>query len=863
MTGWRGADRESLRKMVMSPTALVPMILRHPEPAAELVLAALLREPAEHGHLGLGPDFGITNRVSPQAPLPENGPMIGFFTHAADVATPTLLRIAEHATAAWAESEMATVEDENIGAAFEILLDGEWVTLSGNSNVMHWHRGDARVPRALASALMGLEQYLYRRLDAQLETGPSLEELFAELMKSRSVAIFGVLVEAACYRPQLLTGPLAPLATSAGLILADRLYKARDHAYLRMSFSGFERRRLDMWHGMDHRSRALDQAILPLAVANGVLVDELATARDRWAQEPENRWRFLVAQMDPANYERVDLESGGDGWIFRLPPDLQQEVEADQRELDTRQWWLTAPYQLARWVDAPVAATDEDAQHLWDQVQQRLSETPPDDLFEDGVLRRADVECGAAAALLMCAHGWVVERPEVTAFCRDAIIRPFQEPPPTHMFDSPLEAVDHSWDGFAAVALPVLWEPDPQDRDLRQCAARLATHRHLGTVRRFFASLQRFPSLRTDERRLETLSLYWARCLSWLHERRHREQVKGYWSDEAPRVEDLPDLRPEIEGALAAFVDESLETEAPTLQEFIDQTPEEMLPRVGGQLDRLAHAIDVSYLANARVHVFSLPEEVDDEERARRLDLASQFASVFGGALVPDETGEVDGSPSEEEYQLYRRLGSITVQAGVAEARPIWQPLLAAGTPARSWLSPFISEVWVTALTLESPPPQFPELIREMLAFAANQETWTGWETDELQLELLCLSRYGYPRMEERHRDLLAALQPEWAELVRSHMQDSYSARSIINFLAQPVTSDLVDTSLHWLAERERQGSNDEDVDQATAEMLAELIGRDPQLIRRSADAAEVLAALVARQNAMALQISAVVGGNS
>src|SRR5438034_8378398 len=150
MTAWRGADRESLRRALLSPTALAPMIIGHPEAAAELVLAALLREPSDHDPFSLRPDLGISDRISRQAPLPENGPMLAFFTHAPDIATPSLLKIVEHATAAWAQSEMATVDDENIGAAFEILLDGEWVTLTGNGNVMHWHRGDARVPRALA-----------------------------------------------------------------------------------------------------------------------------------------------------------------------------------------------------------------------------------------------------------------------------------------------------------------------------------------------------------------------------------------------------------------------------------------------------------------------------------------------------------------------------------------------------------------------------------------------------------------------------------------------------------------------------------------------------------------------------------------
>lgn len=837
------------------------MILRHPQAAAELVLAAMLRQPADEAFIGLGPDFGISDRFSGHAPLPEGGPMMAFFVHAAEVATPTLLKIVEHGTGAWIDSEMATVDDQNIDAVFEVLLDGEWVELIGNGNVMHWHRGDARVPRALASALMGLEQYLYRRVDGDIQTGPPLEELFAALMTSRSVATFGVLVEVACYQPELLEGPLAPLATCAGLILADRLYKARDHGYLRMAISQSERRRLDMWHGMDHRSKPLDQAIMPLAVADGLLVDELAAGRARWAEEPADRWRFLIAQLDPANYERVDLNSGGYGWVLHMPDDLQQEIDADQTELETRQWWLTAPYQLARWVETASAATDDEAEHLWAEVQQRLAETPPSDLFDDGVLRRADVECGTVAALLICAHDWVMQRADVAEFCRDTLIRPLKEAPPTHMFDSPEELVDHSWDGFAAIALPVLWQSQPEDRDLRQCAARLVTHRHLATVRRFFAAIQRYPSLQTDGRRLETLSLYWARFLSWLHERRHREEQQRYWPGSAPRVEDLPDLQPELEAVFLAFAHGTLDAETARLREFIEQTPEEMMPSVGDRGHRLAHAVDLAYLTAALTHVLSLPDELDREERTRRVDLASQIAWIFAGALVPDDTGEVDRSPSQEEYGLYRRLGAMTARANVDHARSIWEPILRVGTAARAWLSAFIGELWTAALLAESPPSQFAELIKEMLAFASEHETWTGWGTEELQLDLLGLSRFGYPRMEERHRQLLTALQPEWAELVGTHLRSSYSARIIIPFLARPVASDLAEASLHWLAELERQRATaDVDVDQATAEMLAEMIGRDPQLMARSTDAATVLSALVARQNPMALQISAALG---
>ena len=105
-----------------------------------------------------------------------------------------------------------------------------------------------------------------------------------------------------------------------------------------------------------------------------------------------------------------------------------------------------------------------------------------------------------------------------------------------------------------------------------------------------------------------------------------------------------------------------------------------------------------------------------------------------------------------------------------------------------------------------------------------------GSRTDELELALLCLNRFGQPRMGERHRQLLAELQPEWTDLAARQMVSSYSARYIVDFLADPVAADIVATGLAWLAERERQGARPDDaLDKSTAELLAKLRGNDPQ----------------------------------
>jgi hypothetical protein len=854
MSGWHGAETSTLRRAVASPTALVPLMQAHPDRAAELILAALLREPGSRDWTSLRRDFGIVDRIGPDGSLPECGPMLAFFIQEPDVALATLMRIVEHATAGWAKSEMADVDDEDIRAPFEILVDGQWVALSGNANVMHWHRGDSRVPQPLACALMGLEQFLYRKLDA----GEDLHDIVGVLLTSRSVAIFGVLVETACYQPVLLRGTLAPLATSAALILADRLYKRRDHAYLRMAFTSSERRRLEAWHNMPHRLKTLDGEIMRLAVAEEVLVDELASARNGWAKGPDNRWRFLVAQMDPANYTPVNLESGAQTWMFEMPAELQREIDGDQAELQARQWWLTAPSQLAGWVQASTQAADNDAQNLWDHVQQRLTEPTPTDIFDDGVLRRADVECGTAAALLVCARQWVDDRPEVTAFCREALIKPFKDPPPTHVLDSGDEIVEWSWDGFAATAVPLLWERDPQDTELRQCAARLATHPHRNTVRRFFLALEQLPALNDDLRRLELLSLHMARYSSWVHERHHREEGAQYWPEGSPRAEDLPDVETPTREAFEAFVSGSLSIDAPPLEQFIAETPAGLVPQRAKPIYRIASSVDMSYLLAARAHLLSLPDGLDDEERERRLDLAAQFSSLFAETHVPGERSRV---PTEEESTLNTLLATMTVCAEPEPARRIWAPILATGSSAHYWVSDFINDIWRAALAEEPVPADFSLRVKEMMAFAAEQETWTGSRTDELELALLCLSRFGHPRMVERHRQLLAELQPEWTELAARQMVSNYSACYIVDFLADPVAADIVATGLEWLAERERQGARPDDaLDKSTADLLAKLNGNDPQIFQKQAAAADALAALVARQNPIALQLSAQLG---
>lgn len=177
-------------------------------------------------------------------------------------------------------------------------------------------------------------------------------------------------------------------------------------------------------------------------------------------------------------------------------------------------------------------------------------------------------------------------------------------------------------------------------------------------------------------------------------------------------------------------------------------------------------------------------------------------------------------------------------------------------------MTDFINEVWAAGLTPDPTPLTFEDLLKEMMAFTFAHPAWRGFHSSDIELSLLYLHRFGYPRMEERHRPLLRALQPTWNERIHALvLRDSYAARPVATSLSKPAATDVVEDGLQWFAERERTaGLGDADLDELIAELLVAIAGRDADIFRRVPAAGEILAALVPRQNTIALQLSAQLG---
>ena len=848
----RSAEEGGLAWAILGATALAPMTRADPQRAAELILKTMVSGPQppdeDDDYLGLQPSYGLTSQAAQMGAGPDQGPLLVLFMQDPQVAAATLQTVVDHATEAWSRSSASAIDQLDVGDGFELLIDGRWRALTGNGDVMHWHRGDTRVPHSLACALMGFEQYCYRRLDGQLD-GPPLEDVFEHLMSSRSVAVFGVLTEVACYKPELLDGHLSVLSTGAALLTADERYKRRDHSYLLMAFDVYEQRRLRMWHQRKHRDRPLTRFLLERALIDRKGLDELDAGRTRWAQDADRRWRFLTARMDPRFYS-----AGAEGWHYDQPAELRAEAEADRAAEDSAMWWAAATARLAQSLERPQQLDDNEAAEMWKDLLDHDGQSPPADLTQAGVLNRADVECGVAAVLLCRAHDWVAARPDVRTACRDILLAPLQQPPRAYDAHNPEAFIDTTWDGFAALALPVLWALGPDDGDLRHGAALLATHRHLATVRRFFDAVSRQPALTDDLGRLEALALDWTRLLAarrtWP---RRRSDTPS--SEEATKKRQA-DAEDAVQVTFEAFID-ATDFVAPSPGDWAALRPRETAAGTGPQT--LADSVDLSYLLAAGRHLLDSDAVVTEVERDRRLAIAAILSSALAADIDTEEDDAASYGPlgphGRAANALTGLLGLSAAEASVDASRVIWQPILAVCTPRRTWAATgLLNGLWKRALRGDGPALNVAPQVNEMMAFAADRDARQQWVGEEVWLDLLCLSRFGAPRIEQRHQDLFAALQPAWSDHADALLDGVWAAQRIVPFLASDVAAGVVDRSLRRLTACD---FDDHVVAQQAAEMLVDITARDPALARNNEDLLIVLGRLVCRQNPMAMQLSA------
>ena len=852
---WAAPPRATaLRNAVLDGDALVPLAIADARGAADLALACALTPGSSRvpdswaevaGELEIAPGpFDLTA-------TPETGPFLRLLDIAPEHGLRVIIDVAEHATACWEAGGGVHRERDTLdGRAFEMLVGGRWKPLVGDADVLQWHRGHATTPALLASALMALERWLYDRLEANQD----IDDVLARLLSSSSLALIGVAVEVACLRPELLLGPLAPLTSCAGVLLADRTYTLAEHPDLALAglHQPAAHARLTLWNAMPHRSLMLDQVLMSY-VLNGVgLADELTRAREHWAESDSEGWRFMLAQTDPARYRLQDTPAGS-GWRLELPADLQDEVDRDQPELDGAMFWMSFPYQMRGLLDSAPAADGEDPQALWERAQAGLASEPPGDLAQVGVRVREDAACALAAVLIVRHPAWLADHPEQASWCRHELLGALADPPADFVAGVRDTAGDR-WDVFCADAVPVLLAGAPGDAELRTALVILITSRRLHRVQVAFRRLGHLPVLADDLGRLEHLSLYVARTLAWQAERDHRERLveQGFTG---PAADDLPDIPAEFDRAANAFVRAELSPTAPLVSEFLAETPESFVRARPGGRHRLALALYPEYLLAANGHRLWLGN-ISEPDRARRLAFAIDVSGLLAESLGASESGRRNSQQKDGWQQdLLWALGPVTATLPVHEARQLWAPLLALG---RAGLDSYLRGLWRQLLSADPTPAGAPALIVELIA-ACTARHWAPRASSDIVLAVAGIDGFQVGAWADRHAELLAAVCPAWEEWLSPHASSPIIAGALARFAARHAADPARPAILSWLAEVAPKPDRWAERDAALGELMTWLHATDDVLRTVSTEgdyARTILAALTERGHRVAIALS-------
>jgi hypothetical protein len=274
---------EAFQKACLDRQAIFPLVVNQPQEALEILLGVLIEHPR---HQGWGEDsfsqqsFGLDeNHQNCHPPFFHQGPFLSLLRSSEETAAFTLtliIRVTNFAAERWQEhyrkltAKYPDIAEEGPSCVTTPTADG-WKTFPGDRNVLRWHDGWASQPDVLSSMLMAVERWLYDEADA----GRPVDRWVLQILREgRSAALVGVLVAVAKYRPELLRGPLRPLAAAWEIYAMEpRLQMERGNiAFWSMQWARYSERawnRARDWYTMPHRKTMLLGHVEPLVLEDG------------------------------------------------------------------------------------------------------------------------------------------------------------------------------------------------------------------------------------------------------------------------------------------------------------------------------------------------------------------------------------------------------------------------------------------------------------------------------------------------------------------------------------------------------------------------------------------------------------------
>jgi hypothetical protein len=523
---------ESFREAVLTTGAVVRLALHKPEVAQEVLLACCLEDPDQEDPLFS--DFphndraGTVDQMDWYPPLYLRGPWLPLLMQCPAEGLAAVLRLVEIATEEWLRFCVPPAgekghEDAQRWTTVTLDVDGQSRAFRGGPEVFGWYRGDGHAGNVVPSALMALEQWLYRRVDTKESVDEAVRQI---LLTGPSVALLGVLAALARKEPELLRGCLRPLMTSWMLLSWDDQLTIQAGVQANMpdfdpfnlkALNGWIEDEAERWGKLPHRSLRLQWLIATgLAFGDQVLIEQCGNSRKRWQEEidsgkclaPEHAKR-LIALLDPRNLSTQSLGDGRMQVEVKWPEDLAAKYEERGKQTGPGIMAFHLRAAMRKALDAGVPLADEQAEAIW-KVASGLENSDTSD-GEEEVNSPIVARAAAAAALEALAPTWLDQFPDRRAWCEGvvvkAVVRSPQEVSFAHgmsMHKEHVEAFTGEW------ALARLVAGDGRAEVRRILAEAMTAKEYIVTGQVLTSAVRQAAKLTDDFGRLFNLLWLWA-----------------------------------------------------------------------------------------------------------------------------------------------------------------------------------------------------------------------------------------------------------------------------------------------------------------------------------------------------------------
>lgn len=833
-----GRVNEEFRKAVFAAGVLVRLMAARPAAAQEVLLACCLEDPSDedplHANYYHGDHTGTVDLMGWYPPLYVRGPWLALLGQLPEQGLDAIMRLVAAGTTEWLRLNIPRPDHASHDwivrvTTVTLKIDDTERVFRGDHDMFGWYRGYGRAGNIVASALMALESWLYRLVDANQSVDWVVKRVFES---GSSVALLGVLGALARKKHELLDGPLRPLIQSWMVLDWDEHLSRQAHLpsfdpFGLKALNNFYDNESERWSALPHRQISLPWLIAQkLAFGHAEIIQSCADSRAVWQADLDSdtclsseRVARLVALLDPKNLTLMQQPDGQLILSVQWPPQLQAKFDEKGKSASAGITGFQLRQIVRKLLDNPCALSDEQAELIWKAAS---SLPDPDSDSGENAVTIVDARAAVAAALENHASAWLDKYPDRREWCESAAVeavrdRAGQESPASgiSMFTEYGEAFAGAW-GVARLAAG-----DAREVVLRVVAEAMTAREYIVTGQVLAAAIRLAARVPGELERLFNLTWLWAALRnlpsgSWEPEsweakiavvRRQRlidAYVKGRipstaipWNDlklRAARVAERHRRRREARRPSWSSNERPAPTPSPlpstwdechshgfnwsVLEKVVEPIPYVVRPSLGQELGPLI--------------------EFDQ----RLLDLA-----VWNMKRAPQRhRGSSDSLPDILGWQTLSRAASVI--AGHEDenvALGIWKTLAPQLALHHYWVEAFFDSWFSCSRKEPERAEQFHRRWQLMIAHTDSLPDWKGteggkwYDLQTAKSALLGVHERGSKLGVVEDRAFLARMVDRYRAWAQEYAVDSWRLRSFCHFLQKPGTVDLRLPALSWV----------------------------------------------------------------